>query len=268
MHPAYVLASIIGASVYYFLIHGSKGRKVLFYCVPVFVFLTLVNPLVNLDGEHVLTHIFGRPYTLEALLYGMVIAGMLVAMLLWAGCYNAVMTSDKFMSLFGGLIPTISMMLLMVLRLIPNMIRKTKQIAGARKCIGRGVSENGTKKEKAVESLNVMSSLMTWALEGGIITADAMRSRGYGSGKRTNFEIFTLKKRDILLLVILGLLAASVIVLIARGATAADYTPVMKIEPVTGQNLFGFVCYCIFLLMPAILYLKEALVWHISRSGI
>lgn len=268
LHPAYVLASIVGAAAYYFLLHGSKGRKVLLYTIPVFLVLSFINPLVNTDGQHVLTHVFGRPYTLEALLYGMVIAGMLVAMLLWAGCYNAVMTSDKFMSLFGGLIPTVSMMLLMVLRLIPNMIRKTKQIAGARRCIGRGVEENNPRKEKILESLNVISALLTWALEGGIITADAMTSRGYGSGKRTNFEIFTLKKRDILLLILLGVLAAAVITLIVRGATAAAYTPEMSIEPVTGANLFGFVCYCIFLLMPAILYLKEAISWRISRSGI
>ena len=268
LHPAYVLASIAGAAVYYFLLHGSKGRKVLLYTVPVFVVLSLINPLVNTDGQHILTHIFGRPYTLEALIYGMVIAGMLVAMLLWAGCYNAVMTSDKFMSLFGGLIPTVSMLLLMVLRLIPNMIRKIKQISGARKCIGMGIADNATKRENFTEAFNELSALMTWALEGGIITADAMNARGYGSGKRTTFEIFMLKKRDIILLVILGALAAAVISLIARGATAAAYTPEMSIEPVTGENLYGFICYCIFLLMPAILYVKEAVSWRISRSGI
>lgn len=268
LHPAYVLASIIGAALYYFLLHGSKGRKVLLYTVPLFLVLSLLNPIVNKDGQHVLTHIFGRPYTLEALIYGMVIAGMLVAMLLWAGCYNAVMTSDKFMSLFGGLIPTISMMLLMVLRLIPNMIRKTKQIAGERRCIGRGVEGNDSRKEKIWETLNVLSALLTWALEGGIITADAMNSRGYGSGKRTTFEIISLKKRDIFLLILMGVLAAAVISLIVRGATAAAYTPEMSIEPVTGPNLIGYICYCIFLLMPAILYFKEAILWRISRSGI
>ena len=196
MHPAYILASALGALTYYCLLKGSKSVKTLAVFLPVFVVLTLINPLLNTDGQRVLTHVFGRPYTLEALLYGMVIAGMLIVMLLWAGCYNAVMTSDKFMTLFGGLIPTISMVLLMVLRLVPNMLRKMGQLAGARKCIGKGAAENATKKQQAVDSLNVMSALLTWALEGGVVTADSMRSRGYGTAKRSCFTMHTLTGQD------------------------------------------------------------------------
>ena len=179
-----------------------------------------------------------------------------------------VMTSDKFMTLFGSVIPTISLLLLMVLRLVPNMIRKIAQLAGARKCIGRGAAENATKREKAVDSLNVLSALMTWALEGGVITADSMRSRGYGTEKRTAFQIQKLKKLDVVLLSVMAVLATVIAGLIAGGGTAADYTPIMKITPVTGKYLLGFAAYCVFLSLPTVLYIKEAIQWRISRSGI
>ncbi len=268
LHPAYILVSGLFAVSYYCLLKGAKGIRMVFISIPVFLVLTFANPLVNHDGERILTYVFGKPYTLEALIYGMVIAGMLIVMLLWAGCYNAVMTSDKFMTLFGGTIPTISMLLLMVLRLVPNMIRKIGQLAGARKCIGRGAAENATKREQATDSLNVLSALMTWALEGGVITADSMKARGYGTGKRTGFQLYRLTAVDRILLAVMALSVSVMIVLIAKGGTAASYTPIMEITPVSGRNVWGFAAYCVFLSLPTVLYIKEAIQWRISRSGI
>ena len=268
LHPLYILASGLCAVSYYCLLKGGRGIKMVLISIPMFLLLTFANPLVNHDGERVLTYVFGRPYTLEALIYGMAIAGMLIVMLLWAGCYNAVMTSDKFMTLFGGMVPSLSMLLLMVLRLVPNMIRKIGQIAGARKSIGKGAGENASRREKAADSLNVLSALMTWALEGGVITADAMRSRGYNAGKRSCFLIHTMRAPDRLLLGIMAVLAAAVIALIGAGGTAAAYTPVMNITPVTGRHVWGFAAYCAFLSLPTVLYIKEAIQWRVSRSRI
>ena len=268
MHPAYTLASGAFAVTYYLLLKGSKGFRTLAVFIPLFLILTFINPLLNHGGQRVLAYVFGKPYTLEALIYGMVVAGMLVAMLIWAGCYNAVMTSDKFMTLFGGLIPTISLLLLMVLRLVPNMLRKISQLAGARKCIGKGAADNATKKEKAVDGLNVLSALITWSLEGGVVTADSMKARGYGTEKRTAFQIYRMESRDRVLLGLMGVMVAAVIALIAAGGTAADYTPIMDIAPVAGKRLWGFGAYCVFLSLPTVLYIKEAVQWRISRSGI
>ena len=266
MHPAYILATVFFAVTYYILLHGVKGWKTVLLSVPLFIVVSFLNPLINREGQRVLMYVFGRPYTFEALIYGMVIAGMLIGMLLWAGCYNVVMTSDKFMALFGGVIPTISMLLLMVLRLIPNMIRKAAQIAGARRCIGRGAGDTATKKEKAIDSMNVVSALITWALEGGVITADSMLSRGYGTEKRTSFRIHQITALDASLLGGMAVMAAAIIRLIAGGGTSANYTPHMEIAPVAGRYTLGFAAYCAFLSLPTVLYIKETIQWHISRS--
>ena len=137
-HPAYLIAGAIGAAVYYLLLSGKAGWKRIAMLLPMVLMLTAVNPLFNTYGERVLFHVFGRPYTVEALLYGAAIAGVFLVMMLWFGCYNAVMTSDKFTSLFGNLIPAISLLLVMVLRMIPSFIRKAGQIMGARKSVGLG----------------------------------------------------------------------------------------------------------------------------------
>ena len=164
-HPAYLAVGIISGSCYYLLLHGRKGLRNIFSMLPLFLVLTLINPLFNRYGERVLFWYFGRPYTWEALLYGMAISGIFLEMLLWFGCYNAVLTSDKFTSLFGNVIPALSLLLVMVLRLIPNFLRKATQIAGARKSIGKGAAEGDTNKEKLEDLAGEMKLLGVTSLK-------------------------------------------------------------------------------------------------------
>ena len=113
-HPAYLAVGIASGICYYLLLHGRKGVKNILAMLPIFLILTFTNPLFNTYGERVLFRYFGKPYTLEALLYGLAIGGIFLEMLLWFGCYNAVLTSDKFTALFGNLIPALSLLLVMV----------------------------------------------------------------------------------------------------------------------------------------------------------
>lgn len=232
--------------------------------LPLFVFLTAINPLLNAYGATPLFHLFGRPYTLEALLYGAAIAAMLVTMLLWFGCYNKVLTGDKFTSLFGNLIPSISLLLVMVLRMIPNCIRKAKQIIGARKSIGKGAGEAAAAKERIHDGMTVLGALTSWALEGSVVTGDSMRARGYGATKRSSFMIYRMTAADWLLLAVMLVLLILVIVAACLGQVTAAFTPEFYIAPVS----WGVIAYTGYLLIPTALHIKEAIQWHISRSKI
>ena len=267
-HPAYLLAGVVFGIVYYLLLHGKKGWSLIFGLVPMFLALTLINPFFNQYGKTVLFTVFGREYTVEALLYGADIAAVFVVTMLWFGCYNAVMTSDKFTALFGNLIPALSLVLVMVLRMIPNLIRKAGQIVGARKSIGKGLGEQSSNKEKLSDGMTVLSALTSWALEGSIVTGDSMRSRGYGAAKRTSFHMYTMKAIDWSLLVISVVLAAMVLLEMFTGGTKAEFTPNFYIAPVNGSHIFGLLAYCLYLLIPTILHIKEAIQWHISKSKI
>lgn len=260
-HPAYLLAGAVSAGIYYLLLSGRSGWRMIGGLVPVFLLLSAINPLFNTYGATVLFRLFGRPYTLEALLYGMVISGMLVVMLLWFGCYNAVMTSDKFTSLFGNLIPALSLLLVMVLRMIPGFIRKTGQISAARKCIGKSASEESGIREKLADGMSVLSALTDWALEGSITTGDSMRARGYGTARRTSFQIYRMTGQDWILLVYMAALAAAVLL---GGEKTAVFSPEIRIAPLG----FEFAAYCVLLLIPSALHIKEAMQWHISKSAI
>lgn len=256
-HPAYLLAGIVTGAIYYLLLNGAKGIKMILGLLPLYIFLTAINPLLNTYGVTPLFYLLGRPYTLEALLYGGTIASMFVAMLIWFGCYNKVLTSDKFTSLFGNLIPAISLLLVMVLRMVPNFIRKTQQIIGARKSIGKGA-------QKLQEGMTVLGALTSWALEGSVITGDSMRARGYGSAKRSSFVIYRMTVLDRLLVLIMAALMAFTILAASLGQMSAAFTPALDIAPVS----WGVIPYIAYLLIPVALHIKEAISWHISRSRI
>ena len=263
-HPAYLLVGIITGAAYYLLLNGKKGWKMILGLLPLFLFLTAINPLFNTYGVTILFCVFGRPYTLEALCYGAALGGVFVAMLLWFGCYNKVLTSDKFTSLFGNLIPAISLLLVMVFRMVPNLMRKASQITGARKSIGKGAAEQSTTKEKLSDGMTVLSSLTDWALEGSVVTGDSMRARGYGTAKRSNFMIYRMKIDDWAIVAAIPVLLTLVITAACFGQMAAVFTPEIQIAPVS----WGIIPYAAYLLIPTVLHIKEAIQWHISRSKI
>ena len=267
IHPAFLVCAVVLSAAYYLTIRGSRGIKIVLGMIPVWIVLAVINPLVNTRGSIVLfTYFNDRPYTFEALCYGIALGAMFVSVILWFMSYNSVITSDKFIYLFGKTLPSASLILTMVLRLVPNYQKKIKQIAGARKGIGKG-ADSESKREKAEDGLTIVSALTSWAFEGGIITADSMKSRGYGTGKRTNFSIYKFETRDRLLLIIMLLLLAAVFLCGLKGGTTAAYTPDISLAS-NQWTVFGAIAYFIFLAIPTALNLLEALTWHILRSKI
>ena len=263
-HPAYLLAGAFTGAVYYLLLNGKKGIKTILLLLPLFLVLSAINPLFNTMGATVLFHLFGRPYTREALLYGAATAAIFVIMLLWFGCYNKVLTNDKFTSLFGNLIPAISLLLVMVFRMVPNLIRKAEQIAGARKTVGKGAGEGATKKEKLKSGINILDALTGWALEGSVVTGDSMRARGYGTAKRSSFMIYRMTAADWAWTGVMLVLLALTITAACLGQISAEFVPDIHLAK-PSWGLFTYTCY---LLIPTALHIKEAVQWHISRSKI
>ena len=267
IHPAFLACAVVLSAAYYVTIRGLAAFRLILGMFPIWIAIALINPLLNTNGPTVLFTYFGdRPYTLEALYYGMALGAMFVSIILWFASYNAVMTSDKFIYLFGRLIPAVSLVLTMVLRLVPNYQRKIHQIAGARKCIGKG-ADSDDKREKAEDGLTILSALTTWAFEGGIVTADSMRCRGYGCGKRTNFSIYTFEARDKLLMLIMMFLLSLIFTAAAKGGMQTTYTPDLMIADEV-WTVIGCISYMIFLAVPTALNILEEITWHILRSRI
>ena len=261
-HPVYVGVACLGAGVYYGLLKGGRALlTMVLRLLPLVALISALNPIFNTRGEHVLFALWGRPFTLEALCYGAVTGGSFALTILWFGCYNEVLTGDKFTALFGNLIPALSLLLVMVLRMIGEQTRKLKQILNARSGIGKGVAEQNTRGEKLRHGMTALSALTDRALEGSIVTGDSMKARGYGSGKRTSFAKKKIRPGEVFLLLCLVALGAAALFL---GGFWAEYDRVIRVAPLG----WGLAAYCGLISIPVILHVKEAILWRRLRSGI
>ena len=257
---------LVLAAVYYLQVRGRQGLRTIVGMIPVFVVVSAINPLLNTGGDRALFYLGQRPYTLEALYYGMALGCMFTAVILWFASYNRTMTSDKFMFVFGRKSPVISMILTMVFRMVPGFQRKARQITTARRCIGR-METGSSLQSKLLPSFAVVSALTSWALEGGVITADSMQSRGYGSGKRSAFSIYSFVKRDRLTVCLMVLLMAGILAAVLRGGTRASYTPELLVSGYDDPWLWvGSICWFVFLSIPVAVDVVEEMRWHVLRS--
>ena len=266
MHPAYLLASFCGAAGYCARVQGgARVRRTLLYLLPMMLLAAILNPAFNHEGVTILAYLpSGNPLTLESLYYGAAAAVMLACVVLWFVSFNAVMTSDKFVYLFGRVIPALSLVLSMTLRFVPRFAAQCRRVRQAQKALGRG--ERGFfGRVRAFAA--VVSAMITWSLENALDTADSMRSRGYGLPGRTSFSIYRFTDRDrAALLLILGLgffVAAGWI----GGGMAFRYYPAVHAGEVTVWSVSFLFAYAALCLMPLILDWREDFAWRAMRSA-
>ena len=271
-HPVFMAISYAGAVSYGVLINGwSKTLKQsLLFTLPGLLLIGLMNPMFNHYGVTMLYYVesSGNWITLEALVYGLILGGVMFVVIQWFSCYNKVMTTDKFVYLFGRIIPALSLVLSMALRFVPRFLTQLKVIRNGQKAMGRDVSE-GSLLNRIKYGLQMLSILITWALENAIETSDSMRSRGYGLRGRTAFSIYRFTKRDYCVGGLMAGLFGIFTVGCARGAAYAVYNPRILLAgfkingytaPVSispGFAVITYIAFGIFCFIPVFLQVHE-----------
>ena len=264
MDPVILGISLTGALTLHFRRCGLSGGRTHLYSLALFLVMALVNPLVSHHGVTVLFVMNHNPVTLEALLYGIASAGMIVAVLYWFRSFTGIMTSDRLLYLFGALSPRLALILSMALRYVPLFGLQARRTRQAQRALGLYREDNIIDTFRG--GLRIFSVMVTWALENGVVTADSMTARGYGIGKRSRFAIFRFTWRDGLLTALSLLLAGGMFWGIhSRSFT---YYPTIAADPLTLRGLLGYTAYALLALLPLIMDGKEALKWHCLRSGI
>lgn len=266
MHPVCLGVSLITAFIYSIYLKGTKAAKFNFFVlVPTLVVTAIINPAFNHEGATILMYLSnGNPLTLESILYGVAAATMLAAVVCWFSCYNVVMTSDKFVYLFGKIIPALSLILSMVLRFVPRFKAQLKVISNGQKCVGRDIS-NGGILQRAKHGITILSIMVTWALENAIETADSMKSRGYGLPGRSAFSIFTLDRRDKKALAAIGGLAFCVLAGGFFGTLYFRYYPTTKGNPLHGLAYLPFLAYAGLCMVPVLIDRQEERQWKATQ---
>ena len=260
MHPLFVAANVVLSFVACMCLCPRETAASIKYTIGFSMLIMLLNPFFSTGGETVLFTYFGRNYTLQALVYGAVMAGIFICSINWFSAMGKVISTEKFLFLFGGRFPNICTVLTMVMGLVPFFQKKLMEIDRAQGTIRQ---DKGFKN--SFQSLN---SAVSYAFEHAIGLSVSMKNRGFGSGRTTRFSDYRFRKYDFLTLFIILILNASVVANLFAYAVNIQLIPVIVL-PVPGtEQLIGGICFFLLLLLPTAMYILKELQWQYLKSKI
>ncbi|NLT09501.1 MAG: cobalt transport protein [Ruminococcus sp.] len=265
-YPLLIGMTFLGGLLYYIVRNGrSHWRSHIFFFM-LFIVLAAANPLVSHNGVTILFVMNDNPVTLEALLYGINSAAMIVGVLYWFRNFTQIMTSEKLLYVTGALSPKLSLVLSMSLRFVPMFHRQSENVSDAQKAMGLFKEDNVIDDVRG--KMRIFSIIITWALENGIITADSMAARGFGTGKRSHFTNFRFRRGDIIFLLtdlaLLGICVAA----IAGHFLELDFYPKIKGSEIGAEAIAGAAAYGLLVLLPVIIETEASLRWRYLKSKI
>ena len=267
-HPLAQFISLACAITYAVTASGRKAVSLLLkLCLPMVLLTAFINPAFNHEGVTILLYFSnGNPLTLESMLYGISAGTLLVTILLWFSSFNRVITSDKFIYLFGRIIPALSLVLSMSLRFVPKFKAQLDQVTEAQRSIGRDVY-HGTLWSRMKIAVVILSVMVTWALENAIETADSMKSRGYGLKGRTAFSIYRFEDRDQYALLWFGFCGLFLIAGTMLTAFGFRYFPSIRYAALDLTTIPFYGIYFALCITPVILNQKEERTWKTIASS-
>ena len=228
MNPVIITICYLSSVVFCGMLIGMrKLLSSLAYNVPLMLMIAITNPMFVHKGETILFFLNDNPVTKEAIIYGVFASMMIMSVFYLCRCYTEIMTSDKFIYLFGRVIPKLSLVLSMILAFIPKLKRKYREIDEAQKALGIYATQSYVDKLRS--KMRVLSILLTNSLETSVDTADSMRARGYGLKGRTSYAIYRFTVSDFAYLVFSIVFGVSIVVLIMLGASEFYYYPTVTV---------------------------------------
>lgn len=265
IHPLAMVIGLLASLSYGLKVSGGArlGRR-LFLVLPLIFFSFIFNPLFNHAGQTTLAYFpSGNPLTMESIIYGGVAGAMLATVILWFISYNQIVSSDKFIYLFGRIIPALSLVVSMALRFIPLFKEEFSKVYLVQKSL---VGEKTGRLAKVRQLAQVLSVTVTWALDQALDRADSMRARGYGLRKRTAYSLYRFTRRDAISLGLMVFLGAYVLVGVVRGRVAFAYFPALRGASLDPYGLSVFLAYLLLSFLPFFLEVWEDRQWMRIQS--
>lgn len=264
-HPLFLLVGFVLIVFVNFVQDRCRNlRRWLFFILSSGFLLFVVNPIFNERGRHLLFELGSHRVTLEAVILGGMAALSVMGIIALFVSYNEIMTPNKLLFLFAKVMPQFTVLLMLTLRFIPLMRVRLGEIAAVQASKGITVA-TGTLRDRAKNGMLYIQALLVFSLEEAIQTADSMKARGYGTGRRSAYHRFRIRKLDVVSLCFLAVLFAFAVYGRIKGWGVLDVYPIMEEASLSGTEtglLLAVICYIGF---PAMIELKGAFRWHTSN---
>jgi energy-coupling factor transport system permease protein len=215
----------------------------------------VANPLFSASGSTLLLRLGPMAVYAESVAYGATMGAMLVAVLLWFEVGARLLPQDRLMSLLGGAMPTVTLMVSMTARLVPQLVRRAQTVRASEACI----VAPGTQGSAVRGRTRLVGVLLGWSLENSLERADAMRARGWAaSARRTSYRQHELGGSDVVALVALSVALLCCALLAGVACSQWRFYPTMP----RLVAWWGYLPILAVALLPAILCAREAIAWR------
>jgi len=279
MHPAVILLYYIGAFSYVFLyfhplflltgcvfltalaFYYRGKRKTLSALLPLMLvglsFLVL-NLLLNHRGKHVLFYLLDKPITMEAGFYGLCSMLLVISMFIAFISFNALINGERFLYLFARALPRTAFIISMALRYASIFKKRTAELAQVQK-LRRSDNDSPKLTSKIKNKGSLLMALVTWSLEEGMQTAEALKAKGYGSGKRSLYRSYHFTFKDGCFLLILSALMIASYGLSFMGAGQYQFYPRLANLSMSGTDWAAYFLMIVFFALPLFLEIRAAI---------
>lgn len=197
-------------AVFYKYNSVKKIEQGLIYFIPFMLITVIINMIFVWNGRTILFYILHKPFTLESLIYAIILSYKLLLIIYLFMIINLLVDSDTAVSYFSNKMPKSTLTFMIAMKLFPAMKEKIHNL----KLIYtvRGVNFNDDKTTNLIKSyMPILSVLLENTLEGAFDIGEAAYVRGFLSSKRSIYEKQILKKRDIIIILINVLLILLII---------------------------------------------------------
>lgn len=268
VQPALCTIAFAGVASFGLVLDGPRAfARRMAWQAPVVAAIALLNCLFVQMGDTVIFQAGPFGVHAESLAYGLCMGLSLVVVMEVFVLLGELVSSDDALSLFGGRLPALALVVSTTLRLVPKMKEDAREIRDAMDACTAGSARAGAGVSSRMapfrSASRVLSTLVSNAMEDSMTTADSMRARGWGSGaRRTSYRRRGFSARDALPLtcvIAAGLLAF---------ATGAGSASSFAFYPTVHGAASAASCapYVLFFLLPHAAFAAESLRWR--RGGV
>ncbi|GLC32121.1 energy-coupling factor transporter transmembrane component T [Clostridium omnivorum] len=165
----------------------DKFKLGIIYFIPFFIVTVSINFIFVDEGKSKLFSIGNKSFTLEALIYGSILAFKLLLIIYIFMIISILLNSDRAVSYFSSKVPKSTLILMISFKLFAIMRQRINSIKEIYSL--RGVNYEGKSlKDKVKSYVPILSILLESSLDGSFDIGEAAYIRGFLSSKRSVYE--------------------------------------------------------------------------------
>lgn len=257
MNPACVGLAFIGALACSIVLRGRHATAgTLRWLLPLWLVVACINGFYSSSQAGTVVSLGPLTFGLESLCYGTTAGAMISAVVLWFACAGECITGDSAVGIIASAMPTVALMISQVLRLVPQVLRRGRDILDVQESCRVG---DGSRGEALRDRARVVSVLVGWSMEDGAIRAQSMRARGFGrAGSRTRYRRRRFRASDLATTVVIGVIGLAACAAAGSVGSQFQFYPAVDAQ----GSLWACVPGMVLVAIPLLLTLKGRLAWR------